>query len=463
MASQKSTVHETWSSQFTFVMAAVGSAVGLGNFWRFPYEAGQNGGAVFVVVYLVAVLAIAFPVLIAEYAIGRRTGLSAVGATVALAKDSNRSPLWGAVGWIGMIAGFLILTYYSVIAGWVMAYVPIFLSGELTNVGFEGAQVLFSDLNTNTSWALGWHTAFMGLTAFIVARGLKGGIEVAANILMPMFFVMVVAMVIYGAYVGDVAAAATFLFSPDFSKISFDVVVSAIGQAFFSVGVGSAIMITYGAYMTRDEPIAGSARTVALSDTFIAILAGFAIFPMVFVVQGLEPNAGPGLLFATLPAAIGELPYGSLVGGVFFTLAFFAALTSSISLFEVIIAWSEDQLGWQRGQAALRWGLIAWFIGIGSLLSFGVWSGFYPLDFGPFAGQTFFGVLDVLTGNIMLPLSGLAVSLFAGWAVSESIMREEIGLSPLFFQIWQVLTRYVIPVAIIVVLIASNLSWILPG
>ncbi len=453
---QRSTLHETWSSRFTFVMAAVGSAVGLGNFWRFPYEAGQNGGAAFVIVYIAAVFFVALPVLISEYVIGRRTGLSAVGATEALAEEAGQTKAWKIVGWIGMIAGFMIVSFYSVIAGWVMAYVPIFFSGAVTGISFTDAEKQFGDLVGNPSWVLGWHTAFMGLTAFVVARGLRGGIEVAANVLMPAFFVMLVGMVLYAGVVGDFGSAVTFLFTPDFNKISVEVILEAIGQAFFSVGVGSAIMITYGAYLTREEKIPGSALTVVSADTVVALLAGLAIFPLVFAVQGLEANGGPGLLFQTLPAAIGQLPGASFVGGLFFLLAFFAALTSAISLFEVIVAWSEDKLGLHRPEASLRWGIAAWGVGIGSVLSTSVWANFYPLNFGPFFEKTFFDVLDVLTSNFLLPLSGILVSIFTGWIMSEKVMREELQLSDNLFRIWQAMVRYVIPTLIASLLILRN-------
>ncbi|MGF1456307.1 MAG: sodium-dependent transporter [Alphaproteobacteria bacterium] len=453
---QRSTVHETWSSRFTFVMAAVGSAVGLGNFWRFPYEAGQNGGAAFVIVYLVAVFFIALPVLMSEYVIGRRTGLSSIGAYEALAKEAGYSPLWKVAGWVGMIAAFLIVTFYSMIAGWVMAYVPIFFSGDIDGISYAQAEAKFGELVSNPSWVLGWHTAFMGLTAFVVARGLRGGIEVAANVLMPAFFIMLLGMVLYAAIVGNLGAAIQFLFTPDFSKLSVQMFIEAIGQAFFSVGVGSAIMITYGAYLTREEKIASSAITVVGADTCVALLAGLAIFPLVFAVPSLEANGGPGLLFQTLPAAIGQLPGGSYVGGIFFTLAFFAALTSAISLFEPVVAWSEDKLGLHRPEASLRWGIVAWGVGIGSVLSTSVWSDFYPLNFGPFTEKTFFDVLDILTSNFLLPISGIVVSVFTGWVISEKVMRDELELSEPLFRAWQVMVRYVIPLVIGTLLILLN-------
>ncbi len=437
-------------------MAAVGSAVGLGNFWRFPYQAGENGGAAFVVVYLVAVAAIAYPVLMTEYAIGRHKGLSAVGATRELGRESGAGGIWGIVGWIGMLTGFLILSFYSVIAGWVMAYVPIFASGDLANTTFEEAQTIFGALIGDPTRVLIWHTLFMAITSLIVARGLKGGIEVAANILMPAFFIMLLGMVVYAVSVGNPQATVDYLFTFDFAKITPKVVVEAIGQAFFSVGVASAIMITYGAYLQKDVRIPNASRTVAGADTFVALLAGFAIFPLVFAIPELQPNVGPGLLFQTMPAAIGALPFGSVVGTVFFVLAFFAALTSSISLFEVAVSWIEEHRGISRARGAIIAGILCWIVGVGSVLSTNVLSDFHPLDFGPFVGQTIFDILDTLTSNILLPFSGLLVAIFAGWVASQQVMREELGLSSGTFAVWQTFMRFIIPLAIIGVLVAAN-------
>jgi len=450
-------MHEHWSSRFTFIMAAVGSAVGLGNFWRFPYVAGENGGAAFIIVYLVAVIFIALPVLMAEYAIGRRTQKSAVAAVASIAKESGHSGLWGIIGWIAMLTGFLILTFYSVIAGWVMAYVPIFFSGEMTGATSQEASAIFADL-TNDPWrVLIWHSVFMGLTAIIVARGLRGGIEVAANILMPAFFIMLLGMVILALIVGDAGAAIAFLFTPDFSALKPASFVEAIGQAFFSVGVASAIMITYGAYLNRDTHIPRSAGTIAGTDTFVALIAGLAIFPLVFAIPELNPTAGPTLLFETLPTAIAQLPGAAIIGGLFFLLAFFAAMTSSISLFEVAVSWAEEHRGWSRPIMAAVLGLLAWLIGIGSVLSTSTWSDFHPFGFGPFKGETVFDSLDILTGKIMLPLSGLLLSIFAGWIISAKILQEELGLSDTVFGIWRLFMRFIIPIAIAVVLVWGNL------
>ncbi len=439
-------------------MAAVGSAVGLGNFWRFPYEAGAQGGAAFVVVYLIAVGFIAYPVLMSEYAIGQRTGRSAVGATGSFAQQSGRSRAWGVVGWIGMIAGFLILSFYAVIAGWVMAYVPTFLSGAITpETDFEQASALFGALTGDPTRVVIWQTIFMVITTIVVARGLRGGIEVAANVLMPAFFIMLAAMVIYALIVGNAADALAFLFTPDFSKITPNVIVSAIGQAFFSVGVGSAIMITYGAYLSQNTRIPGAARTVAGCDTLVAMLAGLAIFPLVFATEGLEPNAGPGLLFVTLPAAISQLPGASIVGAAFFTLAFFAALTSAISLFEVVVSYGEEKVGTHlRWPVAIVAGFLVWFVGLGSALSTNVLSGFHPVPFGPFTGQTIFDTLDILTGQLLLPISGLMLAIYSGWVLNQQALREELTLSPGAFALYQGLIRFVIPLAIGGVLVAAN-------
>ncbi len=476
-------VHEHWSSRFAFVMAAVGSAVGLGNFWRFPYVAGENGGAAFVLFYLVVVVLIALPVLMTEYAIGRRTQLSGVNATIAFAKESGRSSLWGIVGWVGMIAGFLILTYYSVIAGQVMAYVPLFLSGVMTNISFDQAAALYDVLPADHEICVAdpqsvrcvgqglvddpmrlviWHSLFMVITIGIVARGLNAGIELVSKILMPAFFIMLFGMVIYGAVIGDFLGAVDYLFRPRWSELTLDGAVTAVGQAFFSVGVGSAILITYGSYLERQTKIPSASVTVAASDTAVARLAGLAIFPLVIFI-GLGAAGGPGLLFQTLPAAIGSLPGATIVGALFFLLAFFAALTSAISLFEVVVAYIVEKTEGSRLLISILAGLLVWSVGLGSALSSNVLSDFYPLNFGPFAEQTIFGMLDVLTGNIMLPLSGLLIAIFGGWVVSQPLMQEELGLSDGLFLVYQILMRFLAPLIIVGLLVMNNLSWIIGG
>lgn len=347
-ATTGSYAHQHWSSRLAFIMAAVGSSIGLGNFWRFPFEAGRNGGAAFVLTYHICILLVALPLLLAEFAIGRRGMQSAVGSYRQVAVLSNRSPAWRAIGWLGMFVVFFILAYYSVIAGWIVAYIPIIATGKLAGASADDVGQIFVNLLANP-WALtAGHAVFIAATTFIVARGIKGGIELAVKILMPAFFAMLLLITIASGIIGDFAAAVRFLLTPDFSKITPQIVLSATGQAFLSVGLTGALMVTYGAYTTSDVNLPRAGLTVAFSDSLVAIIAGLAIFPIVFGF-GLDASEGPGLLFVTLPLAFAQIGGGGLVFGlVFFLLALFAALTTSISLLEVATSWAEEKAGGQR-------------------------------------------------------------------------------------------------------------------
>ncbi len=445
---------EHWSSRFAFILAAVGAAVGLGNFWRFPYMAGENGGSVFVVVYILCIIAVALPILMAELLIGRRGGLSAVGSVRKVAVESDRSASWRVIGWISMIAAFLILSYYSVIAGWVIAYIPPAVTGALKGITAEASGARFDALLAAPGLLVFYHALFMVLTVFIVSRGVIRGIERAVEILMPLFFVMLLVVVVYSWVTGDTDRAFAFLFSPDFSKITPSMVLDAIGQAFFSIGVGMAIMITYGAYLTPATNIPRSSSIICFADTLVAVLAGIAIFPIVFAV-GLDPASGPGLIFVTLPVAFGQMPFGQIFGTVFFALALFAALTSSISLLEIVVSWGEEHTSWSRARLAYVSGLSAWVIGIASVLSTNIWADVYLLGmFTPFQTMTIFDLLDYLTANIMLPVAGLLTAIFAGWFVQKALTLRELGLPDgAAYAIWRILVRYVAPVSVGAVLV----------
>ena len=462
MQAAGASAHENWSSRFTFIMAAVGSAVGLGNFWRFPYEAGTNGGGAFVIVYLVCVALIAIPIVICELAIGRRAGLSAVGSTRKAATDEGKSPGWQIVGWVGMLAALLILSFYSVIAGWLISYIPMMASGTFSGADATVAQDQFAGLQASPVTMTVTHTAFMALTALIVWRGLHKGIEAVVNVLMPLFFVLLVLMAGYAIVIGDPGKALTFLFTPDFSKITPAVLISAIGQAFFSVGVGVGIMLTYGSYLDKTVNIPRSAGIIAMADSAVAIIAGMLIFPIVFGF-GLDPGAGPGLVFVTLPVAFGQMPAGTLIGTAFFVLALVAAITSSISMLEIFVRYAEEHKSLPRHRAAVVGGVLVWIVGLGSVFSFTQdyqWSSFKPLDFIPlFEGKNFFGVVDTLTDSIMLPVGGLLVAVFCGWVVSEHTFRDEIRLTGGGFTLWRFLVRYVAPITLLGVLMA-RMGWL---
>lgn len=426
---------EYWSSRFAFIMAAVGSAVGLGNFWRFPYTAGENGGGAFVIIYIACAALIALPILIAEYAVGRRGGASAPSSVIAVARENSKSPLWALAAWVGGLSSTAILTFYCVISAWILIYIPETIANTFGGMAPEAIGAHFGATISNVPMVVLAHALFVLVNVVVVARGVTRGIEAAVQILMPLFFLMLVGMVIYAGVVGDLGAASAFLLQPDFSKVTAGTFLSAIGQAFFSIGVGAALMITYGAYLSRDQNIPGSAGMVVSADTAVAIIAGFAIFPLVFAF-GLDPAGGPGLFFVTLPIAFSEMPFGSLVGGAFFTLALFAAFTSSISILQIGVAWLSEKDGWTRLRATLALGGVVWLVGLGHI--------FYP---------ALIDLFDGLTEGVGLPMGGLLLALFAGWAVRKSLV-EEIGAEHKNAQaLWPVGIMFIAPIGIAVVLV----------
>lgn len=451
MASTGSFAHVHWSSRLTFIMAAVGSSVGLGNFWRFPFEAGRNGGGAFVLTYLICILLVALPLLLAEFAIGRRGQQSAVGSYRQVAVLSNRSPAWRAIGWLGMVSVFFVLSYYSVIAGWLVSYIPIIATGKLSGASADDVGKIFANLLANPWVLTAGHAVFMAITTFIVARGIKGGIELAVKILMPAFFVMLLLITIASGIIGDFAAGASFLLTPDFSKITPSVILSALGQAFFSIGVGGAMMVTYGSYIPSDVNLPRAGLTIAFCDTLVAVIAGLAIFPIVFGF-GLDAAEGPGLLFVTLPVAFAQMGGGGLVFGlVFFLLALFAALTTSISLLEVATSWAEQKAGGQRAKVATILGLLAFLFGMLSVLGQNVWRDIHPLGaLKFFEGKSILDTFDTLLGTIMMPLTGIFVAIFVGWVARKEIFSEELSFSnPWLFSIWRFLIRFVCPPALL--------------
>ncbi|MEO1474812.1 MAG: sodium-dependent transporter [Pseudomonadota bacterium] len=436
---------DTWGSRFGFIMAAVGSSVGLGNFWRFPFTAGENGGGAFIIIYLACVVLFGLPVLMAEYAMGRKSGRSAIDGISYLAAEEGKNPLWVLLGWVGSLAAFGILTFYMVISAWIVDFVPQALTGSFAGFNAAESAANFGATVTNEFRIIGWLALFIGVNTLILARGVHGGIERAASILMPAFFVLLIGIVAFALVTGDAARAADFLLSPDFSAVTFETFLAAIGQAFFSIGVGSCLMITYGAYLSKDTNIPRASGIVAGADTIVAMIAGFAIFPIVFQF-GVDPAGGAGLFFVSLPIAFGQMP--AIVGGAFFVLALFAALTSSISLMEVGVSWLEDRNGIGRPRAAMIVGGLLFAIGA-----------LYMFD------GALIDIVDFITGQLMLPLGGILVSVFAGWALSRPYLASELGDGPVMTA-WRFACRYIVPPAVTFVLIfgaldtAQNNGWI---
>ncbi len=453
--------HENWSSRTAFILAAVGSAVGLGNMWRFPAEAGENGGGAFVLFYIFCVLLIGLPVLLSEVLIGRHGQANAPESVRRVARDSGAPEGWSILASMGVFAAFLILSFYCVVGGWVIYYIGVFLS-DLVQTGlvggaFEGRAAgdiegLLPGLFGNGPLMIGLNLGFLAVTMFFVSRGISSGIEWVAVYLMPLFFVLFLGITIYGAFTGNFSDAVSYLFTFDLSKLTGEVMLAAVGQAFFSLSLGVAGMMTYGAYANRDTNLGKTSGIIAGADTGVAILAGLAIFPIVFA-AGLSASAGPGLMFASLPVAFQSMPFGSLIGLGFFVMIFFAALTSSVSLLEAPTAYVYEKFKMPRGVATLIVGSCAAVLGILSALSFNEMADFRPLAFIPiFADANFFDALDGVTAKLFMPIGAILTCIFVGWIADARLIDDENGLDGALHQTWRALVRYVCPIILTVIL-----------
>lgn len=452
MTEERKSIHGQWTNRTVFILAATGSAVGLGNIWKFPYITGENGGGTFVLIYLMCIALIGIPIMMAEIMLGRRGKQSPINTMIALAKEEQRSPGWVWLGWMGVLAGFLILSYYSVIAGWAMSYIFRTGGGMFLGVTADGVNSIFSDLVTDPERLLAWHTIFMVMTMAVVARGVKNGIEKAVTYLMPLLFGLLIIIVIYSMTTGYFMEGVRFLFTP--GEINGKAILIAMGHAFFTLSLGMGAIMVYGSYLSRQHSIAQASILIALADTVVALLAGLAIFPIVFA-NGLEPGAGPGLIFQTLPIAFGHMQGGTLVGVVFFTLLVFAAWTSAISLIEPAVAYLVENRGYNRIYASVWIGIITWAVGLGTVFSFNIWKDKTLTIPYIFKDLTFFDTLDYLTANVMLPLGGLFIALFSAWVMKEQSTREELATYPWLYRIWNFLISFVTPLAVIVVFLKA--------
>ena len=434
--------HAHWSSRWTFLLAAVGSAVGLGNIWKFPYEAGEGGGGAFVLIYLAFVFIVGLPVLIAELSLGRRGQLSPIGSMNKIAEEEGRSKAWGLVGWSGVAGGFIVISFYSVVGGWVLAYLLKALGGF---EGYDAAMSTqtFGEFVTDPINPIVAHFVFLLITVGIVARGVQGGLEKAVTFLMPALFILLVVLMIYNGFTGDFMGAVNFLFNPDFEKLNVNTVLQALGLAFFSLSLALGSIMTYGSYLTKDMNIPRSAVTIAAADSGVALMAGLAIFPIVFA-YGLNPGQSVGLVFTTLPIAFGQMPGGVIVGTLFFFLLTVAAVTSAISLLEPAVSYVEERTGIDRKKVSVY--IAAAAFALGTLSAWGQ-SGNILGDV-TILGLDFMSLKDYLTNNIMMPLGGMFIALFVGWFVSRQNMMEELAMEEGTFKIWYFLVRFVCPVAI---------------
>ena len=449
-------VHQQWSSRGAFLLATAGAAVGLGNVWRFPFLAGQNGGAAFVLVYLAFVFLIGVPVIMAELALGRMGHLSPLGSVKAIIREQGAHPAWQAIGIVSLAVPFLGFTYYSIVAGWSLQYTLEALRNGFDGMGAEQSQGMFQDLASSPTLTVLFQGAVIGLTAVVVGKGLHRGIERATKVMMPSLVVLMVIMIGYNMVAADMATAVTFLFAPDFSQLTSTSLLLALGQAFFSVGVGVGFMMTYGAYLPRDISVPKAAIIVGGVDTVIALLAGLAIFPIVFA-SGLSPAEGPGLVFVTMPIAFGGMNLGHLLGVLFFLLLSLAAYTTTLGMLEPIVSYMEERWRTSRVALACGAGLAIWVFGLLPALSDNVLAGVKPLGFiGVFAEMSFFEVFDFVTASILLPTNALLIALFAGWVVSSDAFRRELAFEhDSFFALWQFLMRYVAPIAVLAIMISG--------
>ncbi|MFL0805040.1 MAG: sodium-dependent transporter [Agarilytica sp.] len=444
----KQHMHGVWSSRWTFILAATGSAVGLGNIWKFPYITGENGGGAFVLIYLLCIAVIGIPIMVAEVLIGRRGRMSPINSMKFVTEEASLHRGWTAIGWSGVLAGLFIMAFYSVVAGWALHYVFTIASGTFSGATGEQAESFFGGLLGNNTALLGWHTVFTIITVGVVMAGVTKGLAMVARVLMPILFAMLLLLLIYGALQGEFEQALTFMFSFKVDQLTGKGVLIAMGHAFFTLSLGMGAIMAYGAYMPAHANIGKTVVTVGLLDTFIALVAGMCIFPIVFS-HGMAAGSGPGLLFQSLPVAFGNMPGGTFFGTIFFVLIVIAAWSSAVSLIEPGVAWLVETGKFNRVTATLLLGGSAWALGISCGLSFNILSDFKPAIL---LGKTPFDFLDFLTSQVMLPLGGLFIAVFVGWLMSKKVLASEMDAEghPML-DIWLFVVRYISPVLVIIV------------
>lgn len=437
-----------WSSYWTFILATAGAAVGLGNIWKFPYIAGENGGGAFVLIYLFCVCIIGIPLMMAEVMLGRAGGHDPKHSMSVLVRRYHASKLWQGVGVMQILAGFLILSYYSVIAGWAAAYVLKASSGTFLSADVAHIDQLFERFISNPYQLAFWHTVVIASTIGVVAMGVEKGIERAVVYMFPAMLALLLIIVGYSMSTGYFAKGLSFLFAPNFSELTAHGVLVAVGHAFFTLSLATGSIMMYGAYLPKSISIPKTSFYIALADTFIALLSGLAIFPIVFA-NGLQAGAGPGLIFKSLPLAFGHMPYGVFFGSLFFIMLLFAAFTSAISLLEPSVAWAVHRFKISRTKASFFIGSLIWLLGFATVFSFNIWR--HVKIF----GLNCFDFLDSLTANYMLPLGGLFVALFAAWVMKDSYSELHMAKKSLSFKLWHFALGIIAPIAIILIFLSA--------
>ncbi|MDK2800957.1 MAG: neurotransmitter:Na+ symporter, family [Clostridiales bacterium] len=435
---------DSFATRLGLVLAAAGSAIGLGNVWKFPYITGENGGAAFILVYLICIALIGLPVMVAELSVGRKAGKSTVSAFKKFAPKS----VWITGGVTGVLAALLIMFYYPVIAGWAFAYVFKSLFSGLTTLSPEGIGEFFGNYISGIEEPIFWQLVVVIITCWILVGGVKDGIEKWSKLLMPTLFVILVILVIRSLTLQGAAKGVAFLWYPDFSKLTMHGVLTALGHSFFTLSLGMGIMVTYGSYVSKSEDLSKTAIMVTIADTSIALMAGLAIFPAVFAF-GFEPGHGPGLVFVTLPAVFSKMPLGSIFSALFFLLLGIAALTSTMSLTEVVVAYLVDEHNWSRTKSIITTGIVFFIFGVPASLAMGPWAEL------KFFGLNYFDLLDYFSSNILLPLGGLLVALFVGfrWGVQGAIDEVSNGgkIKSSFINLYGFVIKYIAPVLILIV------------
>lgn len=431
-------VHGIWSSRWTFILAATGSAVGLGNIWKFPYITGENGGGAFVLVYLMCIALVGIPIMLAEVLLGRKGRHSPINTMRLIAQHAGLSKIWVVVGWSGVVAGLCILAFYSVVASWILDYIFATASGTFEQTNPEKVGAYFGEVRGDIVRVLAWHTIFILLNVVVVASGVTRGLAMVARVLMPLLFVMLLALLAYGIVQGEFLQAVKFLFNFRFSELSGESILVAMGHAFFTLSLGMGAIMAYGAYMPRNASLGKTVVTVGVLDTLVALIAGLAIFPIVFA-SNIEPGSGPGLLFVSLPVAFGNMSGGLIFGVLFFVLVTVAAWSSAVSLIEPGVAWLVETKSLGRIGAAISLGFVAWCGGVASAYS-----------------STVFDFFDVLTAQFMLPLGGLLIALFVGWFLKREVIEKEMDSDghPLM-DIWLFILRYVSPLLVLWIFIVA--------
>ena len=434
-----------WGSRAGFILAAAGSAVGLGNIWKFPYITGVNGGGAFVLVYLACILLVGLPVMAAEILLGRSTQKSPVGAVRRLSGPRSG---WQAFGWLGVASSFVILSFYSIVAGWSLHYAWLAITGSISGADPQSLEATFSDLFASPGHNLFWHIVFMAMTMAVVVGGVAKGLERWSRILMPALFVMLLALLIKSSTLEGFGKGVDFVFGFHADQLTARGVLEALGHAFFSLSLGMGSILTYGSYLREDDDIVAASITISLLDTLIAILAAIVLFPIIFTF-GLEPSAGPGLVFISIPVALSQMTGGAIFAFIFFGLLVFAAITSAISMLEVTCSYFIDERGWTRKRATLMAGALVWLFGVPSALSGG--TSLFGADFEAMFGMTWFNGADYLASNWMLPLGGLGISLFTAWKMDEAIRHHQFlngSKLAFFYKGWLLLLKFLVPVAI---------------